>query len=268
MKRGINIIVYIFAFIGFSMIVIFLAVQTGLTKSKGIIDKQHDFFKNQNHTKNKTIEAWQTSEEWLILKDAIKKDKETIDRVSTETGIPSRIIVTPLVVEQLRLFNSEREIFKMVFAPLKILGNQSQFSWGVMGIKQDTAREIEANLKDPQSIWHLGKNIENILDFRTDNPNNERFERLTDEHNRYYSYLYGALFIKQIEKQWSDAGYPIHNKPGIIATLFNIGFRNSKPNNSPQVGGAEIEINKTTYSFGGLAQSFYDSTELTEEFPK
>jgi hypothetical protein len=31
---------------------------------------------------------------------------------------------------------------------------------------------------------------------------------------------------------------------------------------------AEIEINKTTYSFGGLAQSFYDSKELIEEFSK
>jgi hypothetical protein len=262
MKRLINVIIYIFAIIGFILVVVYIALQTGFTNTKGIIDNQHDYFKNQI-----IDNSWAETEEWMVLRDAIKKDVDVINRVSRETGIPSRIIVAPLVVEQMRLFSSEREIFKVIFSPLKILGNQSQFSWGVMGIKQDTAKEIELNLKNPQSLWYLGQESENILDFESENPNNERFERLTDEHNRYYSYLYGALYIKQIEKQWKDAGFPIDNKPGIIATLFNIGFRNSKPNKDPQTGGAEIEINKTTYSFGGLAQSFYDSNELIEEFP-
>ena len=166
------------------------------------------------------------------------------------------------------LFNSEREIFKQVFSPLKILGNQSQFSWGVMGIKQDTAKAVEQHLKDSTSPFYLGKDFENVLDFKTDNPDNERFERLTDEHNRYYSYLYGGLLIKQLEKQWGKAGFPINQNVGVLATLYNIGFANSKPNANPQIGGAEIDINKTTYSFGGLAQSFYNSDELTKEFKK
>ena len=178
------------------------------------------------------------------------------------------MIVAPLVVEQLRLFTSEREIFKQIFSPLKILGNQSQFSWGVMGIKQDTAKQIEENLKDKKSVWYLGKEFEHILDFKTDDHDNERFERLTDEHDRYYSYLYGALCIKQIMKQWSNAGFNIDNRPEIIATLYNIGFENSKPKRDPQSGGAKIEINGGQYSFGSLAQEFYNSDELIEEFKK
>jgi hypothetical protein len=251
MKKAFQITVYVFAIIGFLLVAVYLALQLGLTKTGGIIDKQHDYFQNQTP-------EWINSEEWTVLKAAIVKDKDMINMASRDSGVPSRVIVAVLIVEQLRLFNSEREVFKQVFAPLKILGNQSQFSWGVMGVKQETAREIESR---------LGKD-NHILDFKTDNPDNERFERLTDDKDRYYSYLYAALMIKELEKQWADAGFPIDGKVGVIATLYNIGFQNSKPNANPQVGGAEIDIGSTKYSFGGLAESFYNSRELVDIFVK
>jgi len=145
---------------------------------------------------------------------------------------------------------------------------QSQFSWGVMGVKQDTARQIEMNLKNPQSPWYLGPDFEHVLDFKTNDPDTERFNRLTDEHDRSYSYLYLALMIKEMENQWQKAGFPIDNRPDIIATLCNIGFDNSDPNANPQSGGAEIDIGTTTYSFGSLAGAFYNSNELVSEFPR
>ncbi|MDE1975578.1 MAG: hypothetical protein KGI49_03675, partial [Patescibacteria group bacterium] len=213
---------------------------------------------------------WQDSEEWQTLKAAITKDASVIDRVSAETGVPSRMIVAPLVVEQLRLFYSDRELFKQIFAPLKILGDQTQFSWGVMGIKQETAKRIEDNLKDPQSPWYLGKDFEHMLDYNaTTSPSDidsQRFARLTDEHDRYYSYLYGAIYIKELESQWQKAGFPIGDKPDIVATLYNVGFDNSKPKADPQSGGAEIDIGGMAYSFGSLAGSFYYSSELTGQF--
>jgi hypothetical protein len=261
MKKTFNIAVYVFAAIGFVLVLVYFALQLGLTKTKGVIDNQHDYFQNQTPD-------WISSEEWGVLKAAVVKDTDVINRASKDTGVPARIVVSTLIVEQLRLFNSEREIFKKIFSPLKILGNQSQFSWGVMGIKQDTAKEVEAHLKDQTSPFYLGSDFEHVLDFKTDNPDNERFERLTDEHDRYYSYFYAGLIMRQLEAQWEKAGYPIDKNAGIIATLFNIGFMNSKPKANAQLGGAQIEINKTTYSFGGLAQSFYNSSELTNEFPK
>lgn len=263
MKSIFRIVVYIFAVIGFVLVAGYVAVQFGLTKTEGIVDEQHDYFQTQVEKDD----SWTETEEWTVLREAIKKEDLAIQKVAKDLNISSRLLVTPLVVEQLRLFYSEREIFKQVFAPLKILGNQSQFSWGVLGIKQETAREIEDHLKDPTSPWYLGKEYEHILDFKTDDHDKERFERLTDEQSRYYSYLYGGILIKQLIVQWEKAGYPIADKPGIIATLYNIGFKNSKPNANPKTGGAEIEINKTTYSFGGFAQIFYDSKELREEFP-
>lgn len=261
MKKVFNLIVYTFALIGFVLVSVYASVELGLTNSKGIVDKQHDYF--QQNT-----QEWSLSDEWTALKPAIRRDAPLIHRVSGELGISSRLLVSMLVVEQMRLFNSEREIFKKVFAPLEILGNQSQFSWGVMGIKQDTAKIVEQNLKDTTSPFYLGSEYEHKLDFKTNDPDNERFERMTDDKDRYYSYLYAGILIKQLLKQWENAGYPIDKRPEIVATLYNIGFKNSKPKGNPEIGGAEIEINKTTYSFGGFAQSFFYSNELLENFPR
>lgn len=262
MHKILRIVIYIFAAIGFALISIYAAVELGLTKTPGIIDRQHDYFKNQ------VGDSWEDSKEWVALKDIIARDAKVINEVSKQTGIPSRMIVSPLVVEQMRLFTSERELFKSVFSPLKVLGNQSQFSWGIMGIKQETAKEIEAHLKDPTSAWYLGKEYEHVLNFSTENIDSERFYRLTNEFDRKYSYLYTALTLKQLIVQWQKAGFDISNNIGVLATLFNIGFVNSKPHVNPEIGGAEIKINKATHSFGGFAQSFYDSEELLEEFSR
>lgn len=271
MKKVASILIYIFAAIGFLLVITYLAVEFGWANTPGIIDRQRDHF--QDEIKD-AEDAWSQGEEWQILKEAVLKDMKVIDKVAMETGVSPRIIVSILIVEQLRLFHSEREVFKSVFAPLKILGNQSQFSWGVMGIKQDTARQIESNLRDPTSPWYLGTQYKGALDYPTsigkDKIDAERFARLTNEDDRYYSYLYAAFMMKQLISQWEKTGFPIDekSKPGILATLFNIGFENSKPHTNPQLGGAEIEINKTAYSFGGLARSFYESRELIAEFPR
>ncbi len=211
--------------------------------------------------------AWMNSEDWTVFEEAVKKDSEVINRISKETGVPSRMIVGALVGEQLRLYNSDRETFKQFFAPLKILGNEVKFSLGVTGIKEETAMKIEANLKDPSSVFYPGPEFENLLDFKTGNPTNERVERLTDKNNRYYPYLYTALFIKEIEAQWSKAGFDISNRPEILGTLWNIGFAKSKPNPSPSTGGAIIDIDGKQYTFGGLVYDFYYSGRMLKEFP-
>ena len=271
MKKVFLIIVYTFALIGFTLVVVYFAVQLGFTKTSGMVDLQHDYFKNATSTgPGSPSGAWANTPEWAVLKDAITKDTPVINHASEIAGISPRLIVATLIVEQLRLFNSDRELFKSVFSPLKILGNQSQFSWGVMGIKQDTAKQIEDNLTATNSPWFLGPTFENALDYpaTTTDRDANRFGRLTDEHNRYYSYLYGAFNLKELTAQWQKDGFNISNRPEILATLFNIGFQNSKPNANPQSGGAAITIGDNTYSFGDLAGQFYYSNELISEFPR
>ncbi len=262
----VKIITILFALVGVSFIGGFFAVKYGLTNTTGIIDNQQKDFLQPAPGEYTRFPLAHTPE-WISFKIAIAKDQAVIARVAKETGINPRLLIIPLVPEQMRLFHSERPLFKQVFEPLKILGAQSQFSWGLAGIKDDTAREVERRLKDPSSPSYLGPKYEHLLDFKTDNPDQERFTRIIDERDHYYSYLYTALYLKEIEAEWAKAGFDISKRPEILATLYNIGFVNSKPKADPQVGGASIDLSGTIYSFGGLAGAFYTSDELVEIFP-
>lgn len=213
---------------------------------------------------------WMNIAEWKTFKEAVSKDKKLIDSVAKQTGVEGRLIVSCLVGEQIRLFNSSREAYKKWIGPLKVLSVESQFSFGVTGIKEHTAKNIEHNLKDPTSIYYLGPQYEGLLDFKGQDTaaiNKERIDRLTDFHNHYYSYMYAALFLKQVKVQWEKAGYPIDKRPEILATLFNVGYPQSKPKPNPRVGGSTIKIYDKPYSFGAIAYQFYYSGELFDLFP-
>jgi hypothetical protein len=159
-------------------------------------------------------------------------------------------------------------VYKRFFEPWKILGSETQFSWGVMGVKEETAIQIEQNLTNTTSPYYLGAKYEHVLDFKTVDIKQERFTRMTDQHDHYYSYLYAGLYMKEVMHQWQKAGYDISQRPDLILTLYNIGFANSKPNPDPHSGGAEIKIYDQTYSFGSLASEFYYSDEFLGEFPR
>ena len=213
---------------------------------------------------------WMNIVEWDAFKIAVAKDKKVIDSVAKLTGVESRLIVACLVGEQIRLFNSNREAFKEWISPLKVLSVESQFSFGVTGIKEHTAMRIESYLKDKESEFYLGEEYEHLLSFSSADTaiiNDERISRLTSFRNHYYSYMYAALFLKQIKHQWERAGYPIDRRPEILVTLFNVGFPQSKPKSNPRVGGSTIKIRDKAYSFGAIGYQFYYSGELYDLFP-
>ncbi len=210
---------------------------------------------------------WMNIAEWDDFKLAVAKDKHLIDSVANLTGVEPRLIVAVLVGEQIRLFNSEREAYKKWIGPLKILSVETTFSLGVTGIKVPTARMIERNLKDRESVFYLGEKYEHLLDFETNAIEDERFKRLTSYKNHFYSYMYAALNIKQVKVQWERAGYPIGDRPEILATLFNIGFEVSVPKANPVVGGSSLLIHRQPYTFGAIAYEYYYSGELFDLFP-
>jgi hypothetical protein len=214
-----------------------------------------------------SVFSWMNIAEWQDFKVAVAKDKKLIDSASRSAGVESRLIVACLVGEQIRLFNSSREAYKRWIGPLKILSVESQFSFGVTGIKENTAIEIESRLKDSLSVFYPGKQFQHLLDFSGTDPKKERIQRLTSYRDHYYSYLYASLFLKQVMHQWRRAGFSIEHRPEILATLFNIGFANSKPKQNPEVGGALIKIKDKEYTFGTIASQFYYSGELMDLFP-
>lgn len=225
--------------------------------------------KKQKKDSGNTLSAfeWMNIQEWSDFKIAVAKDVKLVDSVAQQTGVEGRLIVSCLVGEQIRLFNSDREAYKKWISPLKILSVESMFSFGVTGIKEHTAIQIEEHLKNPKSIYYLGEKYEHLLDFKTANPTQERISRLTDFHNHYYSYLYAAIFVKQVKMQWERSGFPIDHRPEILVTLFNVGYPQSIPKAHPKVGGSTIKIKEKSYTFGAVAYQFYYSGELFDLFP-
>ena len=232
-----------------------------------LVSDREKIFIYKSNTKTDNLFWWSSIEEWPVLKAAVSKDYKVIDSVARKTGVNARIISAVLIAEQIRLFDSRREAFKKWIAPLKMLTSESTFSWGVTGIKDFTAKDIEHNLGDKNSVFYSGAAYEHLLDFKTSKPDEERFERITNIKNHYYAYLYSALCIKQLDAQWKRAGYDLTDRPEIMATLYNVGFNFSVPKPDPQVGGSTIDIKGKKYTFGLLAYEYYYSGEMADLFP-
>ncbi len=222
-----------------------------------------------------SVFEWMNIDEWKHFREALAKDQKIIDSVAKVTGVEGRLIVSCLVGEQVRLFNSRRERFKDLVSPLKSLALETNMSYGVTGIKEFTAIRIETLLKDSTSQFYLGKEYAHLLDYdstinyanKLNDTMSVRLQRLVQWDNHYYSYLYAALYLKQIKTQWERAGYPIDDRPEILASLFNLGYQKSKPKPNPAVGGSVYKIRDVEYTFGAVAYEFYYSGELSNLFP-
>lgn len=212
--------------------------------------------------------VWNETTEWAVINAALAKDAEVLKRVEAETGVPARVIAAVVVPEQARFFSSNREVFKRWFEPMKLLGSLSQFSLGVSGIKQETARQIESFANDPNSAFYPGDGVAALIAYGgEENKDDILYGRLTDEKDHYYSYLYTALFVKEVMAQWERAGFGAKVRPEVVVTLFNLGFEKSKPNDDPTAGGATLQIGGQDYTYGTLGGLFYYSEELLEELP-
>lgn len=288
MNRYLNIAgkvaLYGFALIGVVFTIVYIGMQVGAFNVKGsIAERNAIFFKNvDSSVAEKIVERqvpcdddtvtvcpWNQTPQWEVVKQGLLKDQIIISRVAAETGVSTRLIAAVVIPEQIRFFTAEREVFKRYFEPLKILGSLSQFSLGVSGIKQETALQVERYANDATSPFYPGDDIAALIAYPSGSSHDETlYKRLTNEKDHYYSYLYTAIFIKEIQSQWQRAGFGLANSPGAVITLFNIGFEKSHPNASPQTAGAPIRVGGTTYTFGELGEKFYLSEEIVSEFPR
>ena len=234
---------------------------------KMVVDVDNILKSNQKKYFEGNVIPWMNDSAWPALKAAILKDSALIYEAARLTGVEPRLIVGCLVGEQVRLFNTKREMYKRYLGPMKVLSVQSQFSLGVNGIKDFTAMQVERHLTDTTSLFYMGKPYEHILDFQTENHQAERINRLTNYRNHLYSYIYTGCILHQTMLQWRRSGYDIVNRPDILFTLFNLGFAASKPGPDPQCGGSHIKVHDEVYTFGVICNDFYYSGELAEQFP-
>ncbi len=290
-------IVIVFALIGMAFSAVFVGMQLGITNVRGTIEERNSFFgtvpridtiTNNPSTDGVSSESagsdclgetdpnkpceWYQTVQWAVVEGGLQKDQAVIERVANETGVSARMIAAAVMPEQMRFFaeDGNREVFKRYFEPLKILASLSQFSLGVSGMKQKTAEQVEQYANDPNAPFYPGPEYAPLLAYSTSTTDTatELFNRLTDEKDHYYSYLYTAIYLKQIEAQWKQAGYDVGRRPDVLVTLFNLGFAASEPKPNPQVAGAPIIIGGQRYSFGDLGATFYHSDELITEFQK
>jgi hypothetical protein len=275
-----------FALIGLTFTGVFVAMQFGLFNVRGENTARNAFFETapkattltksigttsclEESTKGEIspVCAWNKSQEWAVVKAGLTKDERTINEVAEKTLVDARMISAVVVPEQLRFFTAERESYKKFFEPLKVLGSMTKFSLGVTGMKQDTANMIERNAVDTNSAFYPGPGFSDLLAYPAGVVHDaELYRRLTDDKNHYYSYLYTALYLKEISAQWAKSGYEVSARPDVLVTLFNIGFAASKPKDSPQIGGSAITVGGKSYSFGLLGTDYYKSDEMLNLF--
>lgn len=281
LKRVLFALLFLFAGIGLLFSGVFVAMQFDLLNVRGNTADRNAFFLGDGVKEAEAIPAqpcvssalsecaWQETPEWVVVAGGLTKDAALIERVAQETGIDARLIAASVIPEQIRFFTAEREVFKRYFEPLKILGSLSQFSLGVSGIKQDTAKAVETYANDPASPFYPGPEAATLLAYPAGTADTDAalYARLTNEDDHYYSYLYTALYLKEVFAQWERAGFPIEDDPYAAVTLFNIGFANSRPNDNPQPGGATIMVGGRNYTFGALGGAFYESEELRAMLP-
>lgn len=232
-----------------------------------LVDDIESLLRKQPQQQRGNVIPWMDGPEWPALKEAILRDSALINEAGRLTGVEPRMIVGCLIGEQIRLFNSKRETFKKYLGPVKVLSVQSQFSYGVNGIKDFTAEAVEQHLQDPTSEYYMGKPYEHLLDFTTDDHVTERYNRLVDFRNHLYSYIYTGCILHQTMLQWRRAGYDISDRPDVLFTLFNVGFSQSVPKPNPVPGGSHITIGERVYTFGAIGFDFYYSGELAQAFP-
>lgn len=279
-------VILVFAGVGVVVTVVFFGMQYGVFNVPGSIIERNASFGPVPTATNPLPSSlgcqlqfsqidpcfWYQTVQWEVVSGGLKKDTTIINRVAVETGISPRMIAAAVMPEQLRFFaeDNNREVFKRYFEPLKLLVSMSKFSLGVSGIKQDTAAMIEYYASSTTSPFYPGADMAPLLTYTgtSTNHDQELFNRLTNEKDHYYSYLYTAIYLKEIISQWQKAGYAIAERPDVLVTLFNLGFEASQPKSDPQVAGAGITIGGQNYSFGYLGTLFYQSNELLDILPR
>lgn len=285
-------LVIIFALIGVAFSGVFVAMQYHLLDVKGSSVSRDKFFAQlpkaqvlaasvpKHATATSCVEqgangqavpvcAWNSSEEYATIRDGLVKDKDVINQVAEETGVPARMIASMVVPEQLRWFTDDRETFKKTFEPLKVLGVAANMTYGIGGFHPDTAARVEQYTMDNNSPFYAGDGMAALVAYPAGtNHDSAMLARLSDYKDHHYSYLYVALFVKEITNQWAKEGYDVSSRPDVIATLYNIGFDRSAPKANPQIGGADITVNNTKYTYGELGTDFYYSDELTSIFSR
>lgn len=215
--------------------------------------------------KDEIIKPWKFKD--MIIKDLYEwpiaqfiknfmndwKNKAELSTISDLLKIDQKIIMSIVLVEQLRAAETDRDRVKRL-AEKSMLNSFTMFSLWIAWMKVSTAEKIEWYIKNPKSEFYLWKEYEDIFKFSRKDKWQERYDRLTDNNSYYWQYLYAWVNSKMIQKQWNDQWFNIDDKVWIIWTIYNLWFQKSVPKQSPSLWGANILYQWNSYLFWELAE--------------
>lgn len=184
--------------------------------------------------------------------DSVDTYTSTIDTVSAEFWIDPYLIKAAIMTEQLRWLTTYRGIFKQILASNKYIMVMSQFSYGIWGIKEATALEVEERFSQNDSRLYDTFFAYDSTEYSS---STQRKARLTDTSNYYYQIAYIAGALSMYQHQWQQAGYDISRNSWILLTLYNVWYK--EPNPHPSIWWATLTIGGEKYSFGSLSLMLY-----------
>lgn len=151
------------------------------------------------------------------------------------------LVFASILTEQTRYSATERWFMKKFLnSKAPFLFSMTSQSYGVGGIKSFTAEKISRDAVE----YGYGDSFKGYV-----GKTGETFWKpiLT---KKYEEARFPTILIKNILTRWSNAGFSLEGKPGVVVTLYNFGnLEDKKPNASPKIGGAEIKLGSKTYYF-------------------
>ncbi len=206
----------------------------------------------------------------------IGANKDNFIEIGNLLEISPRLIASLCFAEHMRQRDSYRASMRRMVDRIGATQFLSKtklhsFSQWLCSIKPVTAREVEKYLKDKKSPYYLWEKYEHVLDYKEKwyETNKLVKERLIDDK---WNILYAGIIVKMFEQQREKAGFSIAQRPDILTTLYNLGFRLSKPKQNPQAWWADIVLQYTKngvvkreqYYYGELAEAFFFSKIFPE----
>ncbi len=174
--------------------------------------------------------------------------RANIDLVANMLNVDKNLLKSAIIWEQVRGFFTYRWVAKKIITDNFGVMRMGQGSYGVGGVKLETAKNILQRAKKHQKKTfskHLNRN-------RTDD---ELKTVLQDREDSFYQILFAWLTLKEILSTRETSWNSIENQPWILLTLYNIWNKTPHPN--PEIGWATIDINWQQWSFGSLGMLMY-----------
>jgi len=187
--------------------------------------------------------------------ELLSKNAHNITHAARSFEISPRLLASIVYVEQTENVKPGEKFLDVVFAH-----SGYNASVGFAQMKVSTGAWLEVQIHSRSGDFYLGENKRVLI-----SPSRDRDELIRKLSADSVNLLYAAAYLAMIEKLWNNtlrAPWLQNSRIGILATLYSLGI--VKPDGSLRMPHDHAAMSQ----FGRVAQAFFDSFMLREEFPE